>query len=245
MSNENSEEKRSISTNQWDLPATQPELESGIVIFDEENERSVINLMPPAFKTAMKLIDSKWMTWKLKTLEGKLGDDIDFRDRRYKMAFWVEYDRCQQNIEDFSMTRVVQAAGIPWKYYEQKICSNPKLVAWILHPPSDYELTLREILNTGMDRLREILDLEVVDPSGKVNTALIKLKMAIVQNAEHRLMGAVKQMLEVKQQNLNLNVDTRREMFGQLPNTVDDIDKELKRLSVETTAKELQKKTKE
>lgn len=208
--------------------APRSEIETGIAIWDKENPRSVYNLVPPMFRRAMDAVKPSWFRLREATLRNKVNPEL--RDSRFRIAFWLEYDRCQQRRKEFSITRVLQNVGVDWDYYKNNICCVPKKVAWILYPPNDYALAMQDILTYGIDQMREVLALPNVGANGKPDTQLIKLKIDIVRNAEQRLMGSVVQKMQVDQRSVNLNINSNASA-PKMPATLEDIDREIQSLN--------------
>lgn len=201
----------------------------GLTIFEAENPHSVINKVTPAVARDFLLAkDSKPELFNLdeKQLLRTLRRDYNPptpTDHRLRMKFWFEYDRSAEAQEKMTMANVY-ANVCSLELFQEAFIKNPAKVAWLLCPPASYEIKVQEALGFGLDRMRDILEMDTVDPvTGKFNVQLAKLQKDIVQMLDLRIKGGIVQKVETKSVQMNINAAT--EELSQ-----DALDRKLKEL---------------
>jgi hypothetical protein len=144
-------------------------------------------------------------------------------------------------------------------YWEGVILRHPKKVLWIITPPQDYLLSMREILYMGLGRMKEIMALPLEskvpllsksgeplkDADGKpifkvtINTKLIGEIRQIMEKVTDRVQGSVIQRVAIDQRSKNLHVHagsvpksvTGKTTFGTDElNSMDDLERGLKNI---------------
>lgn len=181
--------------------------EQASLIFNENDPGSIYNLVPVYIAEKIRAIPEE--LWKLKqedlkrkVLPGKTVEALRF-------SFWIQYnDTIFRKLPKINFHRV-------WGpicseiYFYQKVLNSPMMLCWMLQPPQKYARCMEALLDTSMERIREILNLPIVDRRGKVDTNTAKLIMAIHNRIEDRVKGAVVQRTESKQLNLNFSTPIR------------------------------------
>lgn len=157
-----------------------------------------------------------------KELEGT--GNITFYDRRLRHAWHIELTNATKRRLKMNMANIW--GGVCSKDYFHKIVINNSFkLAYITRPPFDYRVSLEELLSLGIEQLREILLLPHVNEKGKVDARMADVKAKIVQDIVNRVHGQVIQRVEVKSQNMNVNVEATREV-----ESVEDIDAKIREL---------------
>lgn len=138
---------------------------------------------------------------------------LDETDHRIRLNFWREYDMNLATGGRISAKKI--CAGVMSFQHFVKYLSFPRNVAWMLCPPVNYDTFIQEGLHFGLERMREYLALDPVNPTtGKLDIRLMELQMKITAMLDMRKHGAFTQKIENK--NLNLNVNPQ-----QLPHQVE------------------------
>ncbi len=135
-----------------------------------------------------------------------------------RLKLWMEYERCQagegRRIEIFKVLGEVCRTPS----FEKTILARPERAAWLLCPPTAYRMKVEEALTFGLDKLRDILEMdcitveEVSTADGKtkkkatVNVKLGELQAKIVNMLDQRLHGAARVSVEQTNRSYNLNV---------------------------------------
>lgn len=223
------------------IPQTQSDrLEKpfSVELWDSDNPRSVVNLVPEAVKAAMLRaseempqlfgLDDRTLWYAIKKIEGKGPSPTD---NRLRLAFWNEYNRAQTLGSRMEVTNI-HAGVVARQYFYDRWLKYPVRVAWLLCPPSSYLIVMEEALQFGIEQLRDVLEKDISLPSGKIDHKLIELKLKIVALMDMRVKGAVTQRVEHKNLNLNLHAlsDPQAVTHAGMIGTMDGIQKRLKEL---------------
>lgn len=194
--------------------------------FDPENPWSLFNLVPAPIKEAVENIDPRFYSYSEMELRQKAKPTA--QHCRIRISFWDEYLRAVEQKRPMYISSIIKGACSP-EFFYSTIIRNQQLLAYITIPPADYQLALREMLELGWDRMREVLMMPMTskvpvqirtkdEETGKIitttelietpNTKLIAEMRAIVQQLDQRIKGAVMQRMQIDQRNLNLNVNS-------------------------------------
>lgn len=202
----------------------EPEI-TPISYFDKSDPRSLINMATKKLKKKLDALPKKYF---------ECTDDELIRwakpntvVERLRVAFWNEYGRVQDhgNLQKMDDRRIYGQCCTK-HYWYTIVLESKAFLAFIIRPPANYEIRVEEMLNLGLDKLRQVLKLPIKDIKQQPNTKLISEMVKIVVLLDNRHKGGVTQRIE--QKNLNLNVT------GQAPITrVADIDKEINALEIE------------
>lgn len=175
-----------------------------VVMYDESNPRSLINLIPRRTReliqealfeeAALFEMDEQELYKHLKSPPSpeQAALSITATDNRLRLKFWMEYDYCQGvQSKEIDMMRVI--AGIcTYEYFNRRYLTNPRKVAWMLCPPTSYQFKANEALEFALEQLRDILAIPHQGPGigGKMDTKLGELKLKIAQMLDIRVKGA-------------------------------------------------------
>jgi len=172
-------------------------------LFDTGNPKAVVNLLPKKIADAMELIRPNLLSNSLAGAER--SKEIGEIESLLRLAFWDEYfvacDRGGKMIMERVYSRVCSK-----EYFYKYVVPNQTKLAYILHPPKEYTLKMRELLEMGHERIREILQLPLRQ-GNRVDAKLISEIVKIVTLLENRVRGAVVHRVELNQKSLNVNVD--------------------------------------
>lgn len=176
-----------------------PRFEQEPVIFETDNEASVVNIVPEVMLgNILTAKGSHGILFgmderDLKATLRKKGVQLTKTDNCLRIKFWIEYERAISTGARFNESNVY--AGVCSKeYFKLEYMRKPERVAWLLTPPLDYESGLIEALDYGNDQMRDILELPHKDPAtGKLDHKLMELKMKIRNMIESRLLGGIVQ----------------------------------------------------
>lgn len=201
---------------------------------DTGNPRSVLNLLTPGIRAPIrKAMEERAYLFQMDEHElwrslGKLKSQPGPIDNRLRLAFWNEYNRAQADMD--TMRGVNIYSGIcTHQHFTERYLKCPEKVAWLMCPPTSYEVALEEALQFGIDQLRDILALPVKDKKGKVNTSLASLKERIIARLDERKHGAT------VQRSINVSVqknasDDKKIQEILLTNNMDEIQRRIRDL---------------
>jgi len=210
-----------------------------IVFWEEQNPRCVVNLLRNSPKLRQAALDLPPNYLGMSDRELKAFVEPGEIDQSLRLAFWDEYTLAIDN--DCLMRPANIYSGVCSKeYFHRFIIADPKRLAYLFRPPKDYRLKMRALLDVGIERFEEILNLPITETkytkNGRayevVNTKLIGEIVKIVALLDNRVKGAVAQKLVVDQTSKNLHVHSKYEP----PKTMKEIEAELKRVKQETLA---------
>lgn len=179
-------------------------LKRHVSIFEKDDPRSLINILPKRISEAVEKLPEALLLEDLGSLRRKVRPDSMLNMLRY--SFWREYDFAQDNLLDMDISRVT--AGIcDASLFYHRVVKSELILAWVMHPPSEYMLMMEESLMVGVERLREILDAPVLDENSRLNAKNAELILKTVMFLDMRVNGAIVQKHEIQQKNLNLNLN--------------------------------------
>lgn len=214
-------------------------------MWDVEHPMSFMSLVPERWR--QKCMDAHHEAEELfemgeRELYKKLksdGKEPDAMLNTIRLKLWMEYERCQsgkgRKIEIFK----VLGETCRNVNFEKFILSRPDRVAWLLCPPTTYHSKVEEALNYGLDKLREILELDIVRKTTikgvtrtTIDVRLGELQAKIVHMLDQRKYGAAKQVISQTTRSMNLNVDATPDMVGRAMEQLgaDNLDREIKEL---------------
>ncbi len=194
-----------------------------MILLDEENPRSVINLVTETVAIHIQNVPSSMLDIgedELRTLYG-----INWKpptiDDRLRFMFWKEYDNAQSNIRKMKVSHIY--AGVCSRECFYKVIATPERFAWILCPPVDYMVGAEEALTYGLEQLRDILTQRHTTMGGALDSKSAALKLEVVKMLDQRVKGAIIQTTK----NLNVNVNANK---GIVAPKIEDVDKRIKEL---------------
>ena len=133
-----------------------------------------------------------------------------------KLMFWDEYHTAIA-LKRKMITKHVWEPVVSPTWWLHNVMRNNLHLAWLIHPPARDVILQRDIINAGMKRLRQVLDLpyisveervktvdgeEVITRTEKVNVSLIREMHSIVKTMQNRVDPIVAK-LKVQTENLH------------------------------------------
>jgi len=217
-------------------------------MWDEANPKSFMALLPAKWRQGFS--DARYekpelfeMTEKelyrhLKA-EGKAPDAVV---NTIRLKLWMEFERCMAG--DGRRIEIFKVLGETMRCvnFEKFMLSRPDRAAWMLCPPTSYTMKVEEALNFGLDKLREILDLDVVeertlkngDVRRMVNVKLGELQAKIVNMMDIRIHGAARQVISQTTRSMNVHMDVGARQVGEAIEglTAEELDRQIKSLEL-------------
>lgn len=209
------------------MTAKQSDVPSAPSIYNEDDPRSVIRLVQPSLREAILSLPDEYRN--LSELEYKKKYFPSAQDNRIRGSFWREYDLAQAEMRPMNSTAIF-AGHTTNEYFYTRFLKNYQMVGWMIIPPTDYMVFIEEGLNYGISRIREIMELPIMDTKGRVNTRVCEIIIKATAMLDMRIKGAYIQRSEIKQ--LNFNMETDAKDMGKLLRTdsMEEIDKRIKYL---------------
>ena len=234
-----------VSMDSQNLPIALPEESQAVCIWDRNNPRSIANLLPPNYA---EILSKGWLTrpdlhglndrelWKKLRAEGKTPNPHDNR-MRYK--FWVEYDDAQNECRKMQISRII--AGVTTiDHFLSYYLTIPEKCVWMLTMPAEYDAVAKEALSFGMERLRDMLEMDTHDSKGRPNVKLMELQAKIVGMLDIRVKGAITQRIEQKTLSVHVGSPDPHAQKSIAHASMDELKERLKNLR----ARELQNRVK-
>lgn len=193
--------------------------ERDLDLFNKDNPRSLYNIVPDYLKLELDKIPQELLELSEHELEKKLKrkDRLSPTIDRLRIAFWMEYDRAQLNWQKMRMSSV-HSAVCSKQHWCYKIIVDPEAMAWIVCPPADYIVAMREVLFQGTNVLRQIVMAKnIVDEHGNMNPKMADVALRAIEMAHIRVYGAPIIRAETRSVNVNVNQTT--------PPSPDDLEK--------------------
>lgn len=137
------------------LEKTADDLPMAAELFDLEDPRSLVNLLPVQLAKAFQspLVDKKMLYLSEREAERKLAPEpVVYKIR---IAFWKVFEYARATHQAISLKKVAELCGQPEHYVRTILMHRPGAFTFVLVPPSSYETELEEALMFGMRRLRE------------------------------------------------------------------------------------------
>ncbi len=181
----------------------------------KDGDQSLLTMTDGVLHNAIAAIPNKLLRLSEKDLKKHCNPDE--LTCRIRIQFWDEY------VEAVDAGRAIQVRNVMRnltysEYFFSEVLSDEKKMAWITRPPQDFLLAMRDLLYVGLERLREVLELPIVervpmltragalvrDEKGeivyrdKVNTSVAKEIRAITEKLADRVKGAVVQRHQVQ-----------------------------------------------
>lgn len=209
----------------------------------KENPRSVINLAGDLLRS--RITESMRLRPDLfRKTEKDLKKDCKPTptDTRIRLAFWNEYNRVQESGAEKIDTAAIYSGVCTKQLFYYDYLMEPRKVAWMMCPPANYLVALNEMLLQGQNKLREILDAEVVDSKGKVDTKVGELILKIYLAVENRVKGTTITRTEVRGEIKSMNLHAplppgldqagvaKAALSAQVGETMEDIEEQLRKL---------------
>jgi hypothetical protein len=197
---------------------------------DETNPRSVVCLtsQTPSLYNAIKehlFTHPEYFEMEYHDLSQKANPS--FTLSRLRLSFWNEYENAIQNNRKMSLGKIL--AGVCTDtVFRKSILDNPLKMAYILSPPKDYMVTVKEALDAGLDNVRAIVGANVFLADGKtLNVKAAEVVLKAVALLDMRVKGAVIQRIDQRSVNLNVNKDVTPRSPSGLPQSLEELERQL------------------
>lgn len=199
-------------------------------IEDTLNPRSVVSLTSdiPSFQLALKkLLTEKPELLDLDYQEISQKANPTFTLCRLRLSFWNEYENAIQNNRKMHIAKVM--AGVCTEnVFRKKVLADHIKLAFLLSPPKDYVITIKESLDAGLDNLRAIVSAKVLNEDGTLDTKAADVVLKAIALLDMRVKGAVVQRID--QRSLNVNVNRDVTPASDKPQSLEELERELERV---------------
>lgn len=183
-------------------------------IWTKDDSRSVLRLAPDCIQKAMIELSEDLKFAEEDDIKGGYYTATRKRllavDNQIRLSFWLEYERVQRDmLPKMSLGNILRGIMAQDSFLATYL-NQPYRVAYMVHPPKHYTVRLSEMLDTGLDQIRDVLTMPHSTTNAKgqivINTKLLELKFKIMTYVDMRQNGAIAQKLQIEQKNLNVNM---------------------------------------
>lgn len=183
-------------------------------VWTADDSRSVIRLAPDCIQKAMLGLDDELKTADESEIKARVKRSslrsFTATDNQLRLSFWLEYDRCQREMAPKMVLANIVRGIMATDYFLGTYLNFPLRVAYLTIPPKSYTVRLNEMLDVGLDQIRDVMELphQTTNSKGQVfvNTKLLELKFKIMTYMDMRQHGAIAQRVQIEQKNLNVNM---------------------------------------
>ncbi len=197
-----------------------------ISLIDASDPMSLYNLVSNTIREKMKLIPPRMLTMSEDALR-KAANITDVEEHT-RLAFWDEFGMAQDQKAKMRMENVYRVTNR--MYFYREIVGKTTKLAYMLTPPSQYRYKMREMLEMSHRRMREVLNLSILDKRGNPNVPLIREIVKIAMLVENRVMGAVKQQVSIESKSMNVNINSERKGYFDVESELKAIDAQIAQL---------------
>lgn len=183
------------------LPDEAPSLVRGASIWDEADEDSIVRKTVGDLKNAI-LINGKTPEARkfLRHGEDYIRDNLKPTPTmaRLRISFWDEYARALDQ-GSLMVTERIYAGIMSRELFDQDFLCSPSMIGYLLSTPPHYHRAAEEILLLGLERMRDIIELPLIDSKGRVQGAVLSAVIKAVELLDKRVKGAILQKIAVHQ----------------------------------------------
>jgi hypothetical protein len=187
------------------LPANAPEIVRGASLWDESDPDSLINKATGALRSALiekgKTPEARKI---LRQGEQWIREHIKPTPQmaRIRIAFWDEYARSVDTGNKMISDRIY--GGIMAREsFEEDYFTDATKIGYMLFCPPHYARATEEILMLALERMRDIIELPLVNSKGQVQVAVVSGILKAAEMLDKRVKGAIMQKVAVHQHHTN------------------------------------------
>lgn len=206
------------------------QLSSTTELLDKQSARGLYNLMPPDAQIGVDKIHADWLDATEEELERTVKPTA--LTNRLRHAFWREYEMAQSALRKMSIHNIAINMGIPAPTIAAHL-RNPRVVIWVIQPPSSYDNYLDEALEFGLRRMRnDILTMNIYDSAGQIEVKKADLLLKAIAFIDMRKNGGIVSK--------NLHIHESRRDFKKITQemSLKDIEEKIKELESKNVIKD-------
>jgi hypothetical protein len=198
--------------------------------FDPSVSWSFYNVLPDSSVTALNKIDPSWFTKDEDYLEQLCSPSASMNRIRY--VFWRTYNKCKDSPDPtINWYKLSQSAGVSLSSL-LGVLNDPKKLVWVLCPVVSHHEAMTEVYVKALKRMREALDLSLVNPDGGMDAKAVQQVVKIFELLDKRAHGEFAQSITVKSDSQITHVKD-----DSVPTTARTIDQELMAIEEEMKQK--------
>ena len=143
-------------------------------------------------------------------------DVITLVTQRIRVSLWQEYEAAIQNNRLMKISQIYAGTCSESAFYA--LVDNPNRLAYILCPPADYIVMLKEAHGAGLEKLREVFSARILDEEGYLNPKAADIVIKAFALLDARLKGAVVQRVDQRVLTANVSPASQNGQTGMPPN---------------------------
>lgn len=203
---------------------TQEYLSQEVAIFEfEETEDSIFKHLPEPWKDTIRAMTNEFWTVSYPELFRKTNPtSLDLMLRRRLWQAFENYKKTGEALCYAEITREVCS-----RKYLYEFAHRPWKIRFLIEPIKTYQQSLSDIIEIGMARMEEIINMPLTNFRGAMDPGLIDKFIRTFVTIDHRKHGSYTQRSENKHQITSSSVNVNIEQ----PTSMEDIDKRLEELN--------------
>lgn len=195
------------------------------VVTDTDNPRSVLNLIkncPRIHEAILRLMIEEPELLSLD--EGSLHKLVHptVGMQRIRFSFWAEYENCASRGRPMKQAQIIGGI-LTEQNFKESFLANNKKVAYMLCPPTNYVVQVKEALQAGFETVRQIVSAKVIDEDGFLIPRAADVVLKAVALLDIRVKGSIVQRID--QRTLNMNMEAPPQI--QIPESLDDLERQI------------------
>lgn len=153
-------------------------------IEEKRDSLDILEVLPSEIALLVKEQAKKYLPRTEEELRKEIKPDFELNCLRTR--FWEEYWLARSQARLMDLENITRGVCSP-EFLISIV--NTKALAWLLCPPKEFNVLLKESVTYGVAKLRNILNLPLVDEDGDVDHKSVKLVLDAYKTLERRLMG--------------------------------------------------------
>lgn len=169
-----------------------------------------LEIFPPAVVRAVERVSEADMAQGI-TLATQQAHSKEVEDsvRSLRYSFWGEHALAISQGRKMRVGSIFSSLMTRKKF--DRIIADPVLLGFILTPFKDYNAQLKEVLDIGTSKVREIMSASVLNDEGKLDLDTAKVILQAFKLLDSRVYGSPTQKLESKSLNVNISQSSESE----------------------------------
>lgn len=195
------------------------------VVTDTDNPRSVLNLIKNCARIHEAILRVMIEEPDLLSLdEGSLHKLVSptIGMQRIRFSFWAEYENCVSRGRPMKQAQIIGGILTEQNFKDRFLADNKK-VAYMLCPPTNYVVQVKEALQAGFETVRQIVSAKVVDEDGYLIPRAADVVLKAVALLDIRVKGAIVQRID--QRTLNMNMEAPPQLA--IPESLDELEMQI------------------
>lgn len=186
---------------------TYSKMKSRNLLLNPEYAPLKLILLPESFRRMVEALPIELLKQDEETLSTLANPSR--QQRQLKISFWENYDKSLA----ISLQLPDERTQLDFAKIIEGVCSEGvflawveslNFLAWLITPQCPENILVSELLYTGLQGLRTVLQIPMVDEEGRLMTSLVNTKLAIVKMLDARKYGnpVIKSESKVMTQNI-------------------------------------------